>query len=83
MRPFGGFAPATPGFIAFLPPLAAVSASLRLRRRAWPASAGLGPGTGARVPSLESPVFRPVSISLRQVWECWKGKLLQECAAVG
>lgn len=61
MRPLGGFAPATLGFIAFLPPLA------QCRRRASPASAGLGPGIGARVPSLESPVFRPVSLSLPQL----------------
>jgi len=48
MRSFGGFAPATPGFIALLPPLAV------LGRRAAPASSGLGPGIGARVGFLRS-----------------------------
>jgi hypothetical protein len=32
-----------------------------------PASAGLGPGIGARVASLRCPILRPVSISLRQL----------------
>jgi len=60
VTPFGGLAPATPGFIAFLPPLT------ELGRRAAPASSGLGPGIGARVASLRCSILRPVSISLRQ-----------------
>jgi hypothetical protein len=77
MRPLGGFAPATPGFSAFLPPLA------ELGRRAPPASSGLGPGIGARVASLRCPILRPVSISLRQLRRRRDRNLLRKASAIG
>jgi len=77
MRPYGGFSPATPGFIAFLPPLA------EPRKRAKPASSGLGPGIGARVASLRCPILRPVSISLRQRRRRRSRNLLRNALRVG
>jgi hypothetical protein len=77
MNILGGFAPATPGFSAFLPPL------FQPRRRTRPASAGSGPGIGARVVSLRCPILRPVSFSLRQLLPWRSKKLLHDCLPVG
>ena len=52
-------------------------ASLRLRRRAWPASAGLGPGIGARVASLRC----PIPVRSRSVYaKSWEAALEICCA---
>ena len=56
-----GLCPCDPRIYRLLPPL------FGLRRRALPASAGLGPGIGAQVASLRCPILRPVSISLCQL----------------
>jgi hypothetical protein len=77
MRTFGGFAPATPGFNAFLPPLVGI------RRRARLASSGSGPGIGARVASLRCPILRPVLFSLRQLSQHVSRILLRDGGCVG
>ena len=77
MNILGGLAPATPGFIAFLPPL------YRRGVERCPPPLGLAPEIGARVVSLRCPILRPVSFSLRQLWFGRSRNLLQDWLPVG